>query len=377
MGQFVSIEAATALPARVVAVRTSRTHSRSFLPVWHIVAATLIAATAVAWYLGLKWVHLLFWIPITAASVTALVVFGAIFFQVCVMAFQKEAEPLRQLRARWLGRGLRHRLALPLVAAPIFMAAFVALKSAATMTLPYNWDRFLTDLDYNMFGVDPWVPLHIALNNGIIPGMLEYAYVGWQLLLPATMAFVAIWMKPKDVIVFYSAMFMTWIVAGVFAAALMHSAGPVFAYIFDDELGSRFEPLSTSLLYAMDPDSHILNVHKLLALSVGDLEVGRGGGISAMPSVHVAVTIIFLLAVWHRRYWRVAAALYAAVIWLGSVYFGYHYVTDGPLAAVIAVACWFASKEAIDRLYMGNGWIANVRRKNFGKLELQPKAHRV
>ena len=372
MGQFVSIEAATAVPARVVAGRGSRTHSKSFLLVWLISATTLIAATAVAWLLGLKWIHLLILIPLTAASVTAVVVFGAIFLQVCVMAFRQEPDPLGQLRTRWRGKGLRHRLALPLVAAPIFMAAFVTLKSAATMTLPYNWDRLLTDLDYNLFGVDPWIPLHVALNNGIIPDMLEFAYVGWQLLLPATMASVAIWMKPREVTQFYTAMFLTWIMAGVFAAALMHSAGPVFAYIFDDELGSRFEPLSASLLYALDGDSHIRNVHKLLALSVGDAEVGRGGGISAMPSVHVAVTIIFLMAVWHRRYWRIAAAFYAAVIWLGSVYFGYHYVTDGPVAAAIALACWFACKTAIERWYMRDGWIAGFRAKNLGALALQP-----
>ena len=377
MGQFVSIEAATALPARAFAVRANGTHSKSFLLVWQISATTLIAATAVAWLLGLKWIHLLILIPLIAASVTSFVVFGAMFFQVCVMAFRKEPDPLRQLRAKWLGRGLKHRLALPLVAAPIFMAAFVTLKSAATMTLPYDWDRFLADLDYNMFGVDPWIPLHVALNNGIIPDMLEFAYVGWQVLLPAAMASVAIWMKPRDVTVFYSAMFLTWITAGVFAAALMHSAGPVFTYIFDDELGARFEPLSVSLLYALDGDSHIRNVHKLLALSVGEQEVGRGGGISAMPSVHVAVTIIFLLAVWHRRYWRIAAAFYAAVIWLGSVYFGYHYVTDGPVAAVIALACWFACKKASERLYMREGWISGLRTKNLGALALQQKSTRL
>jgi hypothetical protein len=75
--------------------------------------------------------------------------------------------------------------------------------------------------------------------------------------------------------------------------------------------------------------------------------VNRGGGISAMPSMHIAVTAIYVFAAWGHRYWQQATIAFAAIIWLGSVYFGYHYVTDGPVAFAIAGVCWIASKKLI------------------------------
>jgi membrane-associated phospholipid phosphatase len=142
----------------------------------------------------------------------------------------------------------------------------------------------------------------------------------------------------------------------------MHSAGPIFAYIFDDQLGARFEPLHASLLQALGPDSRILHVHQGLALNALNTEVSPGGGISAMPSVHVAVTGVYVIAAWTHRYWRMVALAFAAVIWVGSVYFGYHYVTDGPVGFAIAAGCWFASKNLIHLLDPRNAsWGLTVR----------------
>lgn len=315
-----------------------------------LVAVILVAAALTAAVLDLDWLPLIPYYGVASILVTLLVVLGAIFVQVCKLAKTLHPDPLGQIRARWLKQSFFIRLLLPTIAVPLFMTGFVTLKAAATMAVPYNWDLLLTDIDHWLFGVDPWIPLHQALNRGYIPDFLQFWYLAWQLILPATLASVAIWMKPRNAAVFYTAMFMTWVVAGVLLAVLMHSAGPALVYVFDDELGRRFDPLTVSLLNTMGSESRILEVHAGLALSVGDHLVSRGGGISAMPSVHLAVTGIYVCALWTRRHWRLAALAFAATIWIGSVYFGYHYVTDGPIGFAIAIGSWVASRRLVDYL---------------------------
>jgi membrane-associated phospholipid phosphatase len=66
-----------------------------------------------------------------------------------------------------------------------------------------------------------------------------------------------------------------------------------------------------------------------------------GFGISAMPSVHVAMATLFAIGgfVVHRWLGWVMAA-YAVLIWIGSVYLGWHYATDGIVGATMTIGLW-------------------------------------
>jgi membrane-associated phospholipid phosphatase len=68
----------------------------------------------------------------------------------------------------------------------------------------------------------------------------------------------------------------------------------------------------------------------------------KGSGISAMPSMHIATATIFVLAA-RRTAWLVPAVTFWAMTFIGSVYLGYHYAVDAPVAAVVAALCWAAS----------------------------------
>lgn len=79
--------------------------------------------------------------------------------------------------------------------------------------------------------------------------------------------------------------------------------------------------------------------------------VGLGSGISAMPSLHVALTTLSALLL--SRLSRTAGVLawaYLALILVGSVHLGWHYAIDG-YASIIAVgliwraAGWWASRS--------------------------------
>ena len=65
-------------------------------------------------------------------------------------------------------------------------------------------------------------------------------------------------------------------------------------------------------------------------------------GVSAMPSMHVGTTILFILCareakiVWLQRF----AWVFSALIFLGSIHLGWHYAVDGYAGALVALLCW-------------------------------------
>jgi membrane-associated phospholipid phosphatase len=67
--------------------------------------------------------------------------------------------------------------------------------------------------------------------------------------------------------------------------------------------------------------------------------VARTNYVAAMPSVHMGITWLLVLAA-PDRWWRAAALGYAALMLLSIVYLGDHYVVDGIAGAAIATGSW-------------------------------------
>ncbi|WP_348626143.1 phosphatase PAP2 family protein [Mesorhizobium sp. LNJC403B00] len=66
-------------------------------------------------------------------------------------------------------------------------------------------------------------------------------------------------------------------------------------------------------------------------------------GISAFPSMHVAMAVLFALYATRRS--RLAGLLmwaFAAIIMVGSVVLGWHYAVDGYASVLISIAIWKA-----------------------------------
>ena len=74
---------------------------------------------------------------------------------------------------------------------------------------------------------------------------------------------------------------------------------------------------------------------------------GLGGGISAMPSMHIVLAFLWVLPVWHLN--RVLGAIitfYALIIWIGSVHLGWHYFVDGLVGVAVLGPIWYAAGRA-------------------------------
>jgi len=72
-------------------------------------------------------------------------------------------------------------------------------------------------------------------------------------------------------------------------------------------------------------------------------------GISAMPSMHVAMSMLFVLVAWNASsLLGVAFTVFAIVIAIGSVHLGWHYAVDGYVSAICMPILWTAAGRLVD-----------------------------
>lgn len=228
---------------------------------------------------------------------------------------------------------------LPMVIFPVFMTAYTTLKCAFPLITGYRWDATLTALDASIFGEDPWRITH-ALIGARGTWVISMAYTAvWGVALGIGLPVYSLSAPPRNVIRAFSALMLTWLVVGVVGAALLSSAGPVFAGAVDPALAAHFKPLHEALAQSLGPNDPVLLCQKYLGENLLRPITVKGGGVSAMPSMHLAVcTFLVLLA--GKTAWRWPALVLTAIIWVGTVHFGYHYAVDGMVAIPLTIICW-------------------------------------
>ena len=241
--------------------------------------------------------------------------------------------PTAVLRERW------PLLILPALILPLFMTGFTVAKVSFPHLTGFQWDGFWTAADALIFDGDPWRVTH-QLIGPQASSWLVWAYTaGWGVVIGMTMPLYALSAEPRRVAHAFSALMASWFVIGVAGATIFSSAGPIFAEMADPALGQHFAPLKASLAQLLPANDPVLMSQQYLREAADHRVALRGGGISAMPSMHLAVCTFLVILAWHSR-WRTPAILFWLVIWVGSIHFGYHYALDGFLAAPLAWLCW-------------------------------------
>ena len=208
------------------------------------------------------------------------------------------------------------------------IGALTWLKTMLPVTQGFWADPMLASADRMIFGKDPWVISHEIF--GSISGLLDRCYVTWapvKFTMMIGVILAAASPQKSRALVAYFIMVST----GCLFQYALPSAGPVFyAHL---GLGGQFSAMPVEPWVATARDYLWADY-----LSGG----GRpGGGISAMPSMHVAVALWVALVV--RTYFprlQLLGWIYFAAILIGSVHLGWHYATDGMVASAIAVAAW-------------------------------------
>jgi hypothetical protein len=230
---------------------------------------------------------------------------------------------------------------------PIFMSGFTSIKNLLNDTVPFTWDHELLTLGLQLhFGKPLWQWL--AIDSPPVTHMLEFIYAFWGVLLVAVPFSVCLRHPdcPKRTQFLVSHLLVLVLLGNVVAGMFM-SAGP-FWLQFSGHHHYPYAPLFDYLMRT-DPDGSFSAVTYQRYLWEARRHTGTwfGTGVSAFPSIHVAVAALYVLFGWQfGRLARVASILFLIAIMIGSVHLGWHYAFDG-----------YAGMAGAAVIYFSVGWV--------------------
>lgn len=263
-------------------------------------------------------------------------------------------------RARW-DRDRFASLFWPPILFATLMASFNAFKQMVLPVAGFAYDPAFARADKLLFlGADPWKVTHAYLGSPNATWLVDRAYHGWFVPMSLGVLLCA-WLPAStyrlrnQYLLSYIAI---WVGIGSILAFLLPSAGPCY---YENFVGSypSFAELKANLVAAQAASGA-----KLTALSnqagllhvFGGNALAVGAGISAMPSVHNGLAVLFAIAAYRVNKiagWFLAA--YALLIWIGSIHLGWHYAVDGPVAAALTLMIWPLAGRIADRLGQPRG----------------------
>lgn len=252
-------------------------------------------------------------------------------------------------------------IGLALIGSVLMQVAFSLIKTSIPLMVPFYADAQLAALDAWMHaGQDPWEMLH-GTSVAVSALWAERVYtVYW--VYPALLFPLFLVVADRDAerrrryLLLYAG---SWVVIGNLMALAGSSVGPVY----HDALlgGDRFAALAGALDSSGIADSRIGALQTLLweARQTGGIQLGTG--ISAFPSMHVAIAAIFGLYMAERSRWLILPGLVCVLSVLHlSVFTGYHYAIDGYASVLlIAIAAWALRRSPQARL--GGAALASLR----------------
>lgn len=338
----------------------------------HLIFIALISA-----YVGVGWLTpRVFSVPVPFAPdlySTNLFIFTAAFLVVAAAAYlvyvMIAIRPQRLLR--YVGADLVDRIVtvdrlwavLPVfLLLPVMMSTFTYFKFLIPYLKPFELDPLFEQWDRALhFGYEPWELLQPVLGHPAVSAVVNFIYHLWMFVMFGVLLWQGLNLsRPRLRMRYLITFVLMWVLLGNVAATLLSSAGPVY-YGLVTGLADPFAPLMTYLHQAAKTAwVPALEVQEMLWRSYVGRDLGFGSGISAMPSLHVATSLSFaLLGFAISRWLGTLFAVFAGCIFIGSIHLGWHYALDGYVAAICALAIWWAvgwflDRPAIARLLWGD-----------------------
>jgi PAP2 superfamily len=254
------------------------------------------------------------------------------------------------IRAAWL--------MVAILMSGITIPLFQLFKQRILPARGFPLDPYVAQADRLIFGgVDPWQVTHALFGNVRATLFFDAIYGLW---LPMMFAFpMVIVMAVHNERVrthILGAWMASWVLIASVAAWLFGSAGPVYyTRLVGPDAG--FAALDAQLAklgaaaQAQGQPIAAIDFQALLFTGQNTAALLPAGGISAMPSMHVAMATLFAIAAFKvgRAFgWLFTA--YAVLIWIGSVHLGWHYALDGVAGAAMMLVVWRVTGKIVARL---------------------------
>ncbi|MFL6733202.1 MAG: phosphatase PAP2 family protein, partial [Sphingomicrobium sp.] len=314
--------------------RWDNLYGRSYLlQIGVLTALAIVAAYAAAFFFGGKQPHLIQEYFLLALQ--ALIVIGgsSLACYTILLAVAGEPQPLRKvvkvIRPYVTIEYLRQHL-LPLLFTFLFLGAFSELKALIPMFHFFAWDQTFSDYDRLLFaGSDPWRITH-ALIGASGTWFIDIVYSFWLPIFTGVVLYFSAFANEEQQRRFFLCLYRMWIILGLIAAIVFSSAGPCFLELIHNPYASRYGGL-----FPLHDAQFTRDTMDYVAMSYSKHTRVLGVGISAMPSMHVAMALLFAL-VPVTRIMKIVGLCYYILIFIGSVHLGWHYAVDGVVSTIAA-----------------------------------------
>jgi len=231
-----------------------------------------------------------------------------------------------------------------ILASLLIMLTFRVHDAWKSTLTDYTWDATLRTWDLRLHGTDPWRILDPLLSP--VTQAIDQIYFGWYYVLVGAMAWQAWNPDRRTRTRFFVTMALMFVLLGTVVAHWMASGGPVF-YGGLVPGPNPYTPLIASLTaaHAANP-LWAVDLQRLVWDNYVEGNHAFWITMSAMPSMHVAIAVLFACAGWATRRWLgLLFTGFALLIQVGSVHLGWHYAVDGYFAAVVVIALWCLTRR--------------------------------
>jgi hypothetical protein len=177
-------------------------------------------------------------------------------------------------------------------------------------------------------------------------------YWTWNYMLMSVVLWQAWCGSPRDRLRFWLAFVLTWIGLGTVLAHLVPSAGPGFFLEVTGTPGPYGDLREHLALADAQVGLHLSEIRAYLWHAVRQQEVVFGGGISAFPSLHIAMPTLAACAAYRVSRWLSGGfLLYALITLVCAVGLGWHYAVDGYASFLLVPMIWFVTGRLTRRLH--------------------------
>jgi hypothetical protein len=223
-------------------------------------------------------------------------------------------------------------LLVGLLLAPI-QITFQSLKLSIGYLVGFPWDPLLSQIDRALHGGPAWYWLVFLFDYPRVmhAGLIAYER-GW-VFVSVIFVFWLAWSADRELrrrgLV---ALLLLWVIGGTLGAFAFASAGPCYTSEPEyQEQIAKFDAMSFEV-------AHTQRLHWQAQI---EQRWHPFVGVSAFPSMHVAMAALMFILAWRRsRIIGLCFGLFAVFVQLWSVLLAWHYAIDGYASCLIAWACW-------------------------------------
>lgn len=278
-------------------------------------------------------------VALTASYLIATLIWTIVRDVIVARRNPRSRETWHDVYGTWLGTERLVGVVLVLIAMPALLRVMYEFRLALTLIQPFYLDPTFMRVDQWVHGgLHPFEILQPIAGRPLVTDFLDVFYVaGYFLTLWVGIIWQTVSGKEPVRSQFLLTFALAWIVLGTAAAITLASGGPAFY----GRITGLPDPYSPLMGYLQSVDA----THGLFALA----NQGRlwesytdWGGMTAMPSMHIAIVAVVGIAAVRTHPWLIAiVAPLITLMLIGSVHLGWHYAIDGYVSLVTVAILWW------------------------------------